>query len=280
MSDLNGTKADLPVGITGLSSTGVPTNPVNASTGNAIYSNLRNSTGTEITSASPGTAGNLLLHIQVPDTTTASTTLGALNATVSITLAGCASVGFQILAGTFIGTIKPECSLDGGTTWQPTSFYDPSNFTVTSSLVFASSNTTKIVSILPIGGSSNARVLVSAYTSGTANTILRGSQVSGESGAITSAAYSNITNAFPSVPGNTATLILTANTNRKYAYFCNDSGSQVNIQFGTSTGLSTTTGLIIPAKSVYELRGDNLFTGNVYAYSAGTITLSVSEGTP
>lgn len=243
--------------------------------------NLYDGSANAITSDSNGNASpNQRLHVAVPDTTAASTALSALNTAVTIAMAGLASAGFQILSGTLIGTITPECSVDGGTTWAQASFYDPSNSSVSTSVVFASSNGTKVLSILPIGGSSHVRVRVSAYTSGTANSLLRASQVTGAAGAVTAAAFGTPTNTFPAISGNTATLILSANANRKYAYISNGSGSQVNIQFGSSASLSTTTGIPIPARNFYELKGDNLFTGNIYAYSGSAVTLSICEGTP
>lgn len=247
-----------------------------------VKAQLQDNSGNGITSASNGVAGNQLLHIQTPDTTTASTALGALNAAVSMIVAGLASTGFQILAGTFIGTLVPECSIDGGTTWTTASFYDPSNSTVSSSLVFGSANTTKILSILPIGGSSNVRVRVSIFTSGTANAVLRASQVTGAAGAVTAAAFGNVTNTYISLNVNTTTQLLTANSNRKYAYISNNSGGLIAIQFGSATGLtSAARGLVIPNGSFYELKGDNLYTGAIFAYTNSSgLVIAVTEGTP
>lgn len=244
------------------------------------HANLRNSGGVEITSDSPGTAGNQRLHHAVPDTTVATVALSTLNAVVSITMAGMSSVGFQLSAGTLIGTITPECSVDGGTTWVGCTFFDPANSAVYSNLAFGSPNTLKVLSILPIGGSSNVRVRVSAYTSGTANALLRASVVTGAAGAITAAAFGTVNNMAVALSGNTPTLLLAANPNRKYAYFSNVGGATLNIQFGTSTGLSATVGLIITSKSFYELKGDNLYTGPVYGFYASNQTVSVTEGTP
>lgn len=261
-------------------SSGLESNYADVTNAGGLHTNLRDSSGSEITSSSNGVAGNQLLHTKTPDTTTNSTALGALNANVQIDMSGMASVGFQLSAGTFIGTLTAQCSLDGGTTWGQASFFDPSNSTVSSTVTFNSANGLKVLSILPIGGSSHVRVIVTSYTSGTANAIMRASIVSGAAGAVVAAAYGVITNTFVATGNNTATLILSANPNRKYCYISNGSGSQVNIQFGSSTGLSTTTGIPIPAKSFYELKGDNLFTGNIYAYSASNVTLSIAEGTP
>lgn len=235
-----------------------------------------------VTTASNGNAGNQLLQIQAPDTTTATTALGALNATVSVAMAGLASCGFQLNAGTLIGTLVPECSLDGGTTWVTCSFYDSTNSTVSTSLVFGSSNTLKVLSILPIAGSGNVRVRVSLYTSGTANSLMRASMVIAAAGALTAAAFGTVTNSYVALTASTATQILAANGNRKYAYVSNNSGNTVAIQFGSSTGLtSTAKGLVIPSGNFYELKGDNLYTGIIYAYTtSGSVTLAVTEGTP
>jgi hypothetical protein len=283
MADLTDAQAAQSVKIVGADpSTGIESNYINVDSSGrpTTKAQLQDNSGNGITSASNGVAGNQLLHTQTPDTTVSSVALNALNANISISTSGLSSVGFQITTGTLVGTITPECSIDGGTTWAQASFYDPSNSTVTTSVVFSIANTTKVLSILPIGGSSNVRVRVSAFTSGTANSILRASQVTGAAGAVTAAAYGNITNTFPTTGANTNTLILAANVNRKYTYISNGSGTQVNIQFGDSTGLTNTTGIPIAAKDFYELKGDNLFTGNIYARAASNVTLSVSEGTP
>ena len=108
---------------------------------------------------------------------TSTGTLGALNATVQLAVAGEKTAGMQLVAGTLIGTIVPEISMDGGTTWVQTFFDDPSTSNIMTSVVFASSNTATTKSIIGAGGSSHVRVRVSAYTSGTATCNLRGVQL-------------------------------------------------------------------------------------------------------
>ncbi len=141
-----------------------------------------NSTGTEsgfISSASPGALGSISLHSFAPDTGTASTALGALNASVQIELSGTQGVAFQLSAGTLIGKIQAQCSVDGGTTWINVGFLDTSNGGVLPSVTYASANTLAIYSIITIDGASHCRVTVSLYTSGTANGLLRASQGQG-----------------------------------------------------------------------------------------------------
>lgn len=171
----------------GVSGSGVQrVNIASDNTAFPVKAQLQDNAGTGITSSSNGNAGNQLIHVQTPDTTTASATLGALNAVVSVSMAGLRSVGFQINSGTLIGTIQPQCSLDGGTTWASASFYNSSTNNVSSTYVFSSSNPTTVLPLVAFSGASNCRVIVSAYTSGTATAIMRASQVTGESGTIPS----------------------------------------------------------------------------------------------
>lgn len=104
---------------------------------------------------------------------TGSGALGALNAAVQVTTAGLLTVGMQLAAGTLIGTITPEVSFDGGTTWVVTQFDDPATLTKSATIVFGSSNTATARTLVGVGGSGLTRVRVSAYTSGTANITIR-----------------------------------------------------------------------------------------------------------
>lgn len=248
-----------------------------------VKSQLQDNAGNGITSSSDGAAGNQLLHTQTPDTSVASTALGALNATVVLPLAGLASAGMQLASGTLIGTLVLECSLDGGVSYPGVgTFYDPSNSTTATSVVFGSANTAKTVNLLPVGGSSHVRVRISAYTSGTANAILRASMVQGAAGAITAAAFGTVANTYVSLTANTTTELIAANANRKYLYVSNNSGGLIAIQFGSATGLtSAARGLVIPNSSFYELKGENLYTGPVFAYTNSSgLVIAVTEGTP
>ena len=282
MADLSYIQATTETKIVGQDASGNNVNYVGADTYGSIQSGLFGPTGVAITSASNGNAADQLLHIQTPDTTTPTTALGALNAVVNIAMAGLASAGFQLDAGTFIGTLTPQCSIDGGVTWINCSFYDPANSSILPSVTFTSSNTLTALSILPMGGASHVQVVVSAYTSGTANALMRASMVTGAAGAVTASAFGTVNNMSVALTKNAATQILVANPNRKYAYISNNSGSIITIQFGSSAGLtSTVNGLIIPYNSYYELKGNNLYTGVVYAFTSGnSITIAVTEGTP
>lgn len=148
-----------------------------------------NSSGGEdgfISSASPGVLGSRSLHSFAPDTGTASTALGALNDSVQIELSGCQGVAFQLSAGTLIGKIQAQCSVDGGTTWLNVSFLDSTIGGILPSVTYTSENTLSIYSIILLEGSSHCRVTVSEYTSGTANGLLRATQGQGLKPPITS----------------------------------------------------------------------------------------------
>lgn len=232
--------------------------------------------GTTLVTVTP----NRGLNVTTPDAITSSSPLSALNDSVSIQLSGLNSAGFQINPGSFAGTLLAESSVDGGSSWTSIPFYDPLNATVLTNLTFINPNPLKIVSLIPLGGSSHVRVRVSSYISGTANALLRASTISGAAGAVTAAAFGQITNTYVSIPANTITLLLAANVNRKYAYLSNGSASTLKIQMASSVGLTTGTGLPIPANQYYEFRGDNLFTGNIYGIASNAITISINEGTP
>jgi hypothetical protein len=123
--------------------------------------------------------GAVFLNASIPtaETLGATNALGALNAAATINAAGRSSVGFFLAAGTLIGTITPECSYDGGTTWVQATFDNPVNSLKTTTIVFGSANTATSLSIIGSAGASQYRVRVSAFTSGTANGTLRANDV-------------------------------------------------------------------------------------------------------
>jgi hypothetical protein len=116
----------------------------------------------------------------------ASGTLGSLNATVQIAIsADVQSVGVQVDAGTFIGTIITETSFDGGSNWNQTIFVFAGNTTLFSksfSITYTSSpNYAQAGTIVVNGGSGLVRVRAFAYTSGSCNVTMRSSGIFDES---------------------------------------------------------------------------------------------------
>lgn len=158
-----------------------PGNTANTTPWLATINQGGNSAAVKAASTAPLTTDAALVITESPNSpsltdTTASGTLGALNANVSVSLAGQTGSGFQLAAGTLIGTIVPEVSTDGGTTWNPT-YIDQDGGNKVSSVIFASSNAATTGTIAGVGGTGLARIRVSAYTSGTANITLRASDV-------------------------------------------------------------------------------------------------------
>ncbi len=114
--------------------------------------------------------------VSLSDTVGATGTLNALSATASVPLRGQQSVGVFIAAGTLVGSVVPEVSFDGGTTWTST-FFDQTDTSKVSSISFLSGvNSAYSATIIMLGGATNARVRVNYFESGTANATLRATQ--------------------------------------------------------------------------------------------------------
>ena len=108
-----------------------------------------------------------------PDTVGSSTALNAGNAAASVATNAQQGSGMFLAAGTLAGTVVPEVSYDGGTTWATSSFYDPNARTFSQSLVLTNPNAATSLTVLVPGGATNARARVSSYTSGTATATMR-----------------------------------------------------------------------------------------------------------
>lgn len=135
-------------------------------------------------------AGQITTTLSAADTV-ATGALGALNDAVAVALAGVKGAGFQLTAGTLIGTLVPEISFDN-VVWLASYFQDAVTQNKTGSMVFAAANAAQARSIYTPPGAGFARVRVSAFTSGTANATVRASAVDGpialDTGAAASAA--------------------------------------------------------------------------------------------
>lgn len=112
-------------------------------------------------------------------------TLGALNATVQLAVTTEQSVGVQVDAGTFVGTIIAETSFDDGANWNQTIFVFAGNTTLFSksfSITYTSSpNYAQAGSIVVNGGSNLVRLLVLSYTSGSCTVTMSSSGISNPS---------------------------------------------------------------------------------------------------
>jgi len=78
--------------------------------------------------------------------------------------------------------------------------------------------------------------------------------------------------------GNTSTLVLAANSGRRYAIFSNDSDEPIYLSLGAAAVLNTSL-LLNDYGGLFEINSNNLFTGEVYAIcSSGGKNLCVIEG--
>jgi hypothetical protein len=127
--------------------------------------------------ATTGAPAGGVQNVQGVDVAASLVALGALNAAATVTVNGQHGAGFQLAAGTLIGTIVAEASYDGGTTYSQIPFWNPTTRAFLNSLVFGAANTATALAILVPAGAGAVRVRVSAYTSGTANATVRASAV-------------------------------------------------------------------------------------------------------
>lgn len=125
-----------------------------------------------INTAPAGTEYGSVVRPIVADTT-ASGALGALNAAVSVAMAGLNSASITLPAGNnLVGTLVGESSSDGTATWQATVIRSAA-YTGMWSASVAVSSTNAAYNIQVPGGASHVRVRVSVYTSGIATAGVR-----------------------------------------------------------------------------------------------------------
>lgn len=109
--------------------------------------------------AGAATAANQ--NIGVNNVTAALSGMTANNAATQITLQGTNSAAV-LLSGAWVGTLTPQVSADGGTTWANAYFLNSATCAITATVT---ANGT--YGIWGAGGMTHARVLLSPYTSGT-----------------------------------------------------------------------------------------------------------------
>lgn len=107
----------------------------------------------------------------------ASATLGALNAVVSVRVDGREGVGFFLTSANLSATLTPEFTIDtGNTNWEATSFVTQvpgSSATIAATAVFTGIAATEFREIVLPAGARQARVRISTYASGTSTGSLR-----------------------------------------------------------------------------------------------------------
>lgn len=88
--------------------------------------------------------------------------------------------------------------------------------------------------------------------------------------------FSNGSPAFITVT-NASTLLLAANSNRKYFHITNNSGGPIYIQYGSPAVLGK--GIRINAGALYTIGANELWLGAVYAVANSSLVIEVFEGT-
>ena len=244
-----------------------------AAAGAAVAGNpvlIAGSDGTDARTLLTNASGNLLIGQASADVTSTGA-LGALNATVSVTHPGLTAVGMQLIAGTLIGTIIPEVSFDGGTTWNSTFFHNPGTGVIVSSIVFGSANTANAESIVGVGGAGMTRIRVSAYTSGTANITVRASDITTNVSLLSQAATgSAVPPVTQQIGGSDGTDIRTLSTDT--------SGKLKTDIFGNAGAImdAVITAATAPANGIAHL---NVYQTTVPALTAGQSVASQSDTT-
>lgn len=103
-----------------------------------------------------------------------------------------------------------------------------------------------------------------------------------DSGTITANAgtFATASNTRVSVDNSSTVQLLAANANRKYAYIMNQTGNAMYLKLGASAVVAQ--GILLSNGGMYEITGENLWTGTVNAISSSPTasSLDVFEGTP
>jgi hypothetical protein len=196
------------------------------------------------------------------DTIGSVVALNALNVAASVAMNGQGGSGMLLAAGTLVGTLTPELSFDGGSTYPKTTFfYDPSTLATSSTIVFGAANPATALSIIVSGGATNVRVRISTFVSGTANASLRATAASAPQNALGIVGTS---------PG-TAALV----------------GSTVQVQPASLDPCATQTHVYTPiniptsatAIKVPGTAGKKTYVCALFAISSAATTFFVAEGT-
>jgi len=80
------------------------------------------------------------------------------------------------------------------------------------------------------------------------------------------------TNSTATTTGNASKLILSASSGAQLRCFTNKGTTTVSLGFGTSTGLTANSGYVLGSTTALFV-GNELYTGDVYAFSAATGTV-------
>lgn len=92
--------------------------------------------------------------------------------------------------------------------------------------------------------------------------------------------FSTASNTRVAVDNSVSVQLLAANLNRKYVYIMNNTGKAYYLKLGAAAVVGQ--GILLSNNGMYELTGDNLWTGTVNAISSSSTStsLDIFEGTP
>src|SRR5689334_8672804 len=89
--------------------------------------------------------------------------------------------------------------------------------------------------------------------------------------------FDTCTNDEKSLPKETKTEILKANTERKYGAFINNSSVDITLILGAADKGAINKGIILKPRGSYEINSQNLYLGAVFAVSAFATKLTFVE---
>jgi hypothetical protein len=219
----------------------------------------------KVTNAEPSASDYGLATRPLLPVVTTTDTLTSLNDTVTLALLGRTAASVYI-SGTFVQTILPKLSIDGGTTYVTTFLLTKDGWDVASALDGSSNNGPWQVVLVP--GTTHVRLETSNFTSGTCTVVVAatlGGQLFATPGDIVppvTTTFAPFTRPIPygttgvtlSNVNDTAssTTLLSSNAARVGATIFNDSTQTLYVKFGT-TASSTSFTVKIAAGGYYEV---------------------------
>lgn len=270
MADVTGYNADTPVGITGLTTAGVPTTPVASDTSGNLLVKDSNAI-TVLNTIETNTAA------AITDTITTGTIV-ANGGTVVVNAEGAYTVSVSI-SGTFVATMVAEGQL-ADNSWIGIPFYIVGPTTPYAQTFIA---TGAGVGLLTGGGYINMRLRATSFTSGTVNiafdaSLAQQTAFSAQLGIWQVNTKTPITPASPAVVsvGVATTVVVAANTNRKGLVLTNTSVNKISLAFGVSA--VSNSGIVLYPGGTYEMDEYMFTTSAVNAIATvAASALSVQE---
>lgn len=125
----------------------------------------------------PTTLDQLAASSRVVDVVGPVSTLANINDVAVVSAEGHSTFGVAVQAGSFVGAIAPECSMDGGVSWYAT-FFDLSDTSKVAVMNLNAPTATSQATLVPVGGCGLYRVRVTAVAVGNVQAQLRATMAS------------------------------------------------------------------------------------------------------